>query len=265
PPRLRLGAWVRFTSLLDKNYERHIEVAKQMGLSRLDVVINDYSVNRDETPFRIKSMSNVVRFAQLARQSCIDVHFMSWLMPHESFIKDAVPAVSLLMRDTEASSVIWDAEEAWTQARGGLPYGKAADLLGQLWPSDLRSGVTGIRYANKSKLAPLVEVTNYAVAQCYATGRNGYDPSTIAAKGLENWQQRFGDVQSFDFVPGLASSGQSGIKGHTPGSALIAAIEGAEEIECHEAIFWALDFFVASPALQRAAAGYTRDSQEAVA
>jgi hypothetical protein len=58
------------------------------------------------------------------------------------------------------------------------------------------------------------------------------------------WRKKFGDAPRM--VPGLAAYRQTGIKGHTPASAMTACLDDADE-HSDEVVFWGLNSIRKSP------------------
>lgn len=236
-------AWCGLSSLA--NPARDVAFAKSIGLTGIDIIVNDHSAAREPRRFDIRPTQQIVTLATMARDAGLDVHLMSWIMPHRRYIKEAADVLPELMAKTGARSLVWDAEEPWTLARKRLRYSEAGALVGELFAvREFEMGATGIRYAPTAKLAPLVAVCDYMVPQCYSTRTSKADPSTVVSKGLVTWRKKFGDGPRF--VPGLAAYRQSGIDGHSIRSAMQAAIDNAEE-HSDTCIFWGLNSLRKSP------------------
>ena len=236
-------AWCGLSSLA--NPARDVAFAKSIGLTGLDIIVNDHSAAREPRRFDARPTQQIVTLATMARDAGLDVHLMSWIMPHTRYIKEAADVLPELMAKTGARSLVWDAEEPWTLARKRLRYSEAGALVGELFAvREFEMGATGIRYAPTAKLAPLVAVCDYMVPQCYSTRTSKADPSTVASRGLVTWRKKFGDGPRF--VPGLAAYRQSGIDGHSIRSAMQAAIDNAGE-HSDTAIWWGLNSLRKSP------------------
>jgi len=236
-------AWCGLSSLA--NPARDVAFAKSIGLTGLDIIVNDHSAAREPRRFDARPTQQIVTLATMARDAGLDVHLMSWIMPHTRYIKEAADVLPELMAKTGARSLVWDAEEPWTLARKRLRYSEAGALVGELFAvREFEMGATGIRYAPTAKLAPLVAVCDYMVPQCYSTRTSKADPSTVVSRGLVTWRKKFGDGPRF--VPGLAAYRQSGIDGHSIRSAMQAAIDNAGE-HSDTAIWWGLNSLRKSP------------------
>jgi hypothetical protein len=236
-------AWCGLSSLA--NPARDVEFAKSIGLTGLDIIANDHSAAREPRRFDTRPTQQIVTLATMARDAGLDVHLMSWIMPHKRYLKEAADVLPELMAKTGARSLVWDAEEPWTLAKKRMRYSEAGALVGELFADcEFEMGATGIRYAPTAKLAPLVAVCDYMVPQCYSTRTSKADPSTVVSRGLVTWRKKFGDGPRF--VPGLAAYRQSGIDGHSIRSAMQAAIDNAGE-HSDTAIWWGLNSLRKSP------------------
>ncbi len=236
-------AWCGLSSLAHP--ARDVEFAKSIGLTGLDIIVNDHSAAREPRRFDARPTQKIVTLATMARGAGLDVHLMSWIMPHKRYIKEAADVLPELMAKTGARSLVWDAEEPWTLARERLRYSEAGALVGELFAvREFEMGATGIRYAPTAKLAPLVAVCDYMVPQCYSTRTSKADPSTVVSKGVATWRKKFGDGPRM--VPGLAAYRQSGIKGHSIRSAMQAAIDNAGG-HSDTAIWWGINSLRKSP------------------
>ena len=237
PEIFTLGAWCGYSTL--KNPKRDVDFAKSIGLSRLDIIVNDHSADRLPRRFDMRDAQEIVTLAKLCEEAGIEVHLMSWCMPHADYLKGAADQLLELREKMRFESIQWDAEEPWTLAKKGMGYQKAADLIAERFAGrDFEMGVNGIRYAPTRKLKPLTAICDYWTPQCYATNTSKADPSTVSDKGVATWTKKFGKAPRW--VIGVAGYRQDGINGHkTPRSAVMAALEGAAE-HCDEAVIWSL-------------------------
>lgn len=253
-------AWCGLSSLA--NPDRDVRFATSIGLTGLDIIVNDHSADRSPRKFDHRSTQQIVTLAKMARDAGLQVHLMSWIMPHADYLRGAADALPELVEKTGALSLCWDAEEPWTLAKKRMRYADAGELVAELFAKrEFELGVTGIRYASTSKLAPLIlardlpklgglaNVCDYMVPQCYSTSTSKADPSTVVTKGFDMWREKFGDDTRF--VPGLAGYRQDGIKGHTIRSAMQAAIDNADD-HAEEVIWWGLNSLRKSPKTARA-------------
>ena len=237
-------AWCGLSSLA--NPARDVAFAKSIGLTGLDIIANDHSAAREPRRFDIRPTQQIVTLATMARDAGLDVHLMSWIMPHRSYLIEAAEQLPDLVEKTGALSVCFDAEEPWTLAKKRLNYLEAGQLVDALFRDrNFELGVTGIRYAATHKLAPLIAVCDYVVPQAYSTSTSKASPSTVVSKGVATWRKKFGNGPRM--VAGLAAYRQSGIKGHTTRSAMQAAIDDAEQ-HTDEVVYWSLNSLRKSPA-----------------
>lgn len=250
--RLVIGAWAGSSSLY--NPVRDIEYAKSVGLGRIDIIVNDHSKSRSPRRFDIRDAQKISTLAKMSEDAGIEVHVMSWIMPHLGYLKEAADVLFELHEKIGFESVMWDAEEPWTLAEGGMGYDEAADWLAQAFSErDFEMGVTGIRYAPTKKLRGLCKVCDYWTPQNYATRTSKADPSTVNDKGVATWTKKFGEPPRW--VLGVAGYRQDGIKGHTPSSALTASLDGAAK-HCDAAVIWSLSSLRKSNVLSQALRRY---------
>jgi hypothetical protein len=237
PGGMTIGMWTGRASLA--NPERDVQLCLKNNIRRLDVIVNDHSGARKEREFGIFKESKIRRLVELAQVNNIDVHFMSWVMPHEAYIERAAEVLVPLCNDLGVSSLQWDAEEPWTRAEDPMDYEKAARHIADKFAMlDCEMGVNGIGYTPIKKFGPLHEVCDYVVPQCYSTRTSGMKPTTVVPKCVRRWHKVFGKKP---MAVGLAAYKQDGIEGHTLESAMRSAFAGAEAIEgVDTVIYWSL-------------------------
>lgn len=234
----RVGAWCGSATIASPStIKRDVAFAAELGLRRLDVMVNDFSKARTERPFSIYTREKIVALCDAANERGLEVNLTSWLMPHASFIRQASDVLTELVLDTHAASVIFDAEEPWTQAKNPMTYENAAALVDDECSNKFKWGTTGIGYADKFKLGPLVRRGSFMVPQCYTTSSSGLDPARGPADLIKRWRSAFGDRE---VVCGLASYRQSGIPGYTIDAALRAAYYSAEGSGVGDIVYWSL-------------------------
>lgn len=214
-----------------------VAFAKSIGLKRLDVIVNDHSKWRAARDFDTYPIDRITRLADAVVNAGIELHFMSWLMPHAKYIDQAADVLVPLVQRTQARSIVWDCEEPWTQAARPMNYAAAADLVRGAF-GGIMQGVTGIGYASKAKLGPICAGADYLVPQAYSTSSSGLDPATVVPQFVARWRNTF---PGKPVVAGLAAYRQTGIKGYTAESALRAAFGGAKaDPQIRTAIYWSL-------------------------
>lgn len=249
PPGIRnVGVWCGLSTI--KNPERDIDFCLAHGINRMDVIVNDHSKSRSARNFTTYAPGEIVRLCVRARENGIEPHLMSWIMPHDGYIKEAADRLVPLAHDGAVASIQWDAEEPWTLARRGLPYKTAADkikLAFQNLPCPM--GINGIGYTPRKKFGPLAEVCDYLVPQCYSTSSSGLQPEEVVPKFVRRWKKSFmpdevfraPDAEPKKFVIGLAAYRQKTIPGHTVETAMRTALAGAQALEgIDTVIYWSL-------------------------
>lgn len=247
-----VGAWCGSASLA--NPKRDVQFAADHNINRLDIVVNDHSRWRAPQDFTLRPTATIKRLCELATAKGIEVHLMSWVMPHRAYIDRAAEVLVPLCADVGASSLMWDAEEPWTLAKRRMPYAAAASHLGAAFEGlSCPMGVTGIGYASVAKLGPLAEVCDYVVPQAYSTRSSGLDPETAPGKFHKRWAKAFGRP----VVLGLAAYRQTGIPGHTAASAMKAAARDAAKYS-DTIIYWNLSALRKSPSTAQVVAQIRR-------
>lgn len=230
-----------------------VKFAADHGINRLDVVINDHSKWRKEKAFDTYTRSKIAKLCERAAAKGIEVHLMSWVMPYESYIAGAAETLIPLCKDVGAASLMWDAEEPWNQATGGMSFKAAAKFLGRAFSNlGIPMGVTGIGFAPTAKLGPLAAECAYAVPQVYVTSGSGLKPETAPRKFHKRWSDAF----DREIVMGLAAYKQKGIAGHpTIASAMQAALESTRGLGVSTVIYWSLRHIQGNPEVAKAIAG----------
>jgi len=230
-----VGAWCGATFLADPGPT--IEAAVRLGLRRLDLMINELSKARKATPFELRDEERIERAVEQAQDRGLQVHFTSWIMPHRTFIARAADTLIPLCQRLRIASLLWDAEEPWTQAEGAQSYESAArQIASDFAPLRCRMGVTGIGYANVAKLKPLIRVCDYMVPQAYSTTSSGIDPRTGPGRLIRRWRESFGGVE---VCAGLAAYRQDGIPGYTEALALQSALRSVlAERDVDTVVYW---------------------------
>jgi hypothetical protein len=176
-----------------------LHFAAELGVRRLDVMVNDFSAKRSPTRFRMNGTTdgyrNLVAYATAA--GIPEVHFTSWVMPHVPFCREAGDELQQLCIDTGAYGVVFDAEEPWTLATQRDYEGAAEEL--RLALKGCRVGITGIGYASRDKLSPLMRIADYGIPQAYSTTTSNVAPGRLP-RIIEHWKW-----WGKPLVPGLAA------------------------------------------------------------
>jgi len=233
---VRCGAWAGWATMAsDTAVRRNIAVATNVGLSRLDIIINDHSVARASRPYDTYSQNRIVALCKAANDAGLAVHITTWVMPHRAYIERMGLEMHELAERAKIESVVLDAEEPWTLARAPMPWVDAADLV-KTSMGQIRWGVTGIGYASPTKLGPLVRRAAYGLPQCYATNSaTSARPEDAAPRYVARWREVF-DLD--EVVVGLAAYNQRGISGHNVESSIRAAYQGARTVAPSADVSW---------------------------
>lgn len=249
PKRIGVGAWVGNRDL--NAPKRTIDFAREHGLTRLHIIVNDHSARWKKTkllPFDTRPIDKILHLADLAHKAGIEVHLMSWVMPYESYIREAAKQLIPLAKACRAHSVEWDAEEPWTKATapGKMSYEDAGALIGKLFGGQaFEMGVNGIGYGSQKKIGPLAAVCDYICPQAYSTNKQKLSPKTTAPKFAKRWRKLFPGKR---LVMGLAAYSQTGIPKvksdpsagqYSEAEAMRTAIDATKTIEDVEAVvYW---------------------------
>lgn len=177
PDRPIIGAWCTRPSRSD------VDFAADIGLRRLDVMVNDFSIARGPTKFRFDKLSKDV--VEYAASRGIAVHITSWIMPHVEFAREAGDELQHLCGVTGAQGVVLDAEEPWTLAHQANREAAADAFFDAMM--GCRCGVTGIGFADRAKLGPLMARADYGVPQAYVTRTSGLSIAGIK-RVLQHWE-----------------------------------------------------------------------------
>lgn len=241
---MTIGVWCGRVSL--ENPERDVAFCSSHGIERIDIIVNDHSKWRKSQPFSLfkNGRGKILKLAKEARRNGIEVHLMSWLMPHRSYIAGAADILIPLCEETEAKSLQWDAEEPWMLAKKRMTYDDAASLIADKFvdlPCIMAANAIG--HAPKSKFGPLAGLCSYVVPQCYSTRTQPIAPEKVVSKIVRRWKSHRGlDLPQMPMTPGLAAYRQLGIPGHTIETAMVAAFADAiNTSDTGEVIYWSLD------------------------
>lgn len=237
---LPIGAWTGSASIgSSSDMARDVAFAKWLGLSRLDVMVNDHSAKRQPRDFGTYNKAKIAAFCRRAVGEGIEVHLTTWCMPHEKYLRQLGAQMTELVGQCAATSIMLDAEEPWTLAAKPMPWEEAGELVGEML-GHLPFGVTGIGYASGPKLRPIVSRSQYMVPQCYATAGNTLNPKKAAVQLSNIWRSRFGDRR---LVVGLAGYKQVGRPGYTKKELMTASFDAAKRAGASAVVYWSLYWF----------------------
>lgn len=240
--KVSVGAWTGSGSITNTDdMARDVAFAKWLGLTRLDVMVNDHSAKRQPRDFDTYNKGRVAAFCKRAVAEGIEIHLTTWCMPHERYIQQLGVQMTDLVGECGARSICLDAEEPWVNAVRPMSWEAAASLMDDVL--DAPFGVSGIGYASKTKLGPLVRRAQYMVPQCYSTSGNSLDPKKAAVQLSNLWRSRFGNRP---LVVGLAGYKQDGRPGYTKAQFMKAAFDTARRADPISIVYWSLRHIRAS-------------------
>jgi hypothetical protein len=222
-----VGAWCGTASLA--NPARDVDFAVEHRINRLDIVVNDFAKSRAPQQFTMRDTKKIQKLCELARKKGVEIHLMSWIMPHKAFIDRAAQLLVPVCNDVGAASLQWDAEEPWTQAKDRMQYSDAADRIADRFSGlTCRMGITARGFAEAPKVGPLVAICDYTLPQAYSTATSGVEPGAGQKRIYRHYEAKFGKP----ITMGLAAYSQEGIAKHTIESAMIACINQTNELRC---------------------------------
>lgn len=199
-----VAAWSQLAQTREP--QESTEVALEARLDSVSIMVNDFSNATGPTPFETHSVDIIKAFADTLRENDIDVSLTSWIMPHEEFIREAADQLLVLVEETQASQLVWDAEGSWVNAEDHMGFAAAAALIGELFAdvSD-KLGLTGQGRA-PIELRELAEICPWWYPQAYATEGGQHDPNNIVNFSVSQWRNNYGN--SGQFIMGLAAYNQ---------------------------------------------------------
>lgn len=248
-----IGVWAGRAAL--KSPGDSVEFCVDHGIQALHIIVNDHSRHRRPRGFDTYDRVKLWDLADQAHLCGLEVHLMSWIMPHAGYLTQAAKVLVPLCEDLKAKSLQFDAEEPWTlAARPRMTYNDAASLVAELF-ADLpcQLGVNAIGYTPKLKVGPLIDVASYVVPQCYSTRTQPLKPETVATRLVRRWHDVL-DARTQEWKIGLAAYRQQGIPGHTIESAMQAAYTDAREYST-DVIYWWLPSIMKSKRIARVIRG----------
>jgi hypothetical protein len=199
-----VGAWATKSALDDP--AATVAGLLEAGANMCSIMLNDFRAADSSVPFVTHDPELVIALADACHAAGIEVSLTSWIMPYRQFLADAAAQLLPLLKATRSSLLIWDAEELWVRAPGGMSHDGAAELIEDLFGST-PMGLTAIVYANTDALSGLAQVCGTWLPQCYATTNDGsMKPESAVNVGLYTWRKKFGEPDAW--IPGLAAYAQ---------------------------------------------------------
>lgn len=177
-PTFTIGAWC------SRPRSSWLTAAKKVGITDLHLMVHDDSTDRTEGAFEMDA--GIRGYCQAIVDAGFSLHLTAWIQPYTSWLAKGCDELVKLCGDFGARSICWDAEEPWTQAKGGLKPEVAAGLINLY---GVREGVSGIGYAPKS-LDPLMARADYLAPQAYVTRAEGGLTHAGIPKVIAGWEKR---------------------------------------------------------------------------
>lgn len=177
-PTFTVGAWC------SRPRASWLTAAAKLGITDLSLMVHDDSTDRREGPFEMDA--GIRGYCQAIVDAGFNLHLTAWIQPYVEWLAKGCDELVKLVGDFGARSVCWDAEEPWTQAKGGLKPEQAAGLINLY---GIREGVSGIGYAPKA-LDPLMARADYLAPQAYVTRKEGGLTHAGIPKVIRGWEKR---------------------------------------------------------------------------
>ncbi len=257
-----VGVWVGGKSL--RHPGASVDAMLKSNINRAVVICDDHSRERAELPayaLRPEGADAIVGFSQRCLGAGIEPALMWWPMPHEGYIRSAAEVLVPLADRCKATAIEADAEEPYTQAKNPMPYDEAAELIAELLRREIRTGASlarprvganAIGYTPPKIFGPLAKVCDYTTIQGYLTSTQQIFDAP--AKFFRRWEKEFG-VTPQNVVMGLAGYRQSGIRGHSPTTAVRHSLDSTISVGVRSVCYWWLQSILANEEVARVVRG----------
>lgn len=256
-----VAVWVGGKSL---RYPRaSVDSLVNLNINRAVIICDDHSRQRDETTYALRpeGAGAIEGFAARCLGAGIEPALMWWPMPHEGYIRSAAEVLVPLADRCGATAIEADGEEPWTKANDPMPYDEAAELMASLLRPEIPTGASlarpqvganGIGYTPSAMFGPLVRVCDYTTIQGYLTSTQQIFDAP--AKFFARWEKEFG-VTPERVIMGLAGYRQSGIRGHSPTTALRHCLDSTISVGVRGVCYWWLQSILANAEVARVVRG----------
>lgn len=234
------GAWAGVAAL--KNPTKYINLIKQVGLDRIDIMIND---GTKAGPFHLYlPEQQLVNTLKLFLQSGVKVAITTWAKPEASWTH-GMAQVGRIATQAGVDQVTLDLEEPWITP---LKYKSApeiftwnAALIGTLRVHfDGAINLAPIVYANRKVLDSALQLVDQIIPQCYSTVKNvpgsGHDGSL--EKTTMNLYKGFGAP----IVMGAAAWNLEGAYGKNAPNAIRTSLTAMLNLGVTEVRYWRFEF-----------------------
>ncbi|MGB0684813.1 MAG: hypothetical protein ACPGQD_01285 [Planctomycetota bacterium] len=214
-----LGAWTG--SPLLRNPAKECAFATHLGLSRLDPMVNTFSMARRATKFKLrKSARSTKRWDKVFDEAFahgIEIHLVAWPNPNPSYINSMAAEIMPLLNDYPFASICHDTEEPWTTAEG-FSHAEAGMRISDAFADrPCPMGATGIGYVGRrGNFSQLARHCDYLMSQGYSLH------SDVAP---EKFGKRYLDLFSIITHPGLAAYRQKKTKSSRVGARMAVHYE----------------------------------------
>lgn len=234
------GAWAGISAL--KNTDKYIKLIRQVGLDRIDIMVND---GTKAGPFHLylpedKLVDVLKRFVQ----SGVKVSITTWAKPEASWTQ-GMAVIGRVATAAGVDQVTLDLEEPWI-----TPLKNKDPMYIFTWNTALVGtlrvhyngviAVAPIVYSNKKVLDGILQSVDLIIPQCYSTVKNvpgsGHDGS------LERTTMGIYRGYGAPIVMGAAAWNLDGAYGKKPADAVRASLSATLAQGITEVRYWRFEF-----------------------
>lgn len=234
------GAWAGFAAL--KNPDKYIKLIKQVGLDRIDIMVND---GTKAGPFHLylpedKLVDTLKKFLQ----SGVKVAISTWAKPEASWTR-GMEIIGRVATAAGVDQVTLDLEEPWITPLKNKSVAEIftwnAALVGTLRVHfEGAINVAPIVYANRKVLDGVLQMVDQIIPQCYSTVKNvpgsGHDGSLERA--TVNLYKGYGAP----LVMGAAAWNLDGAYGKKSADAVRTSLKATLALGITEVRYWRFEF-----------------------
>lgn len=189
PTVVEVSAWDGAGAI--KNPERAIARAKALGLTGLELFVNDASKDRvGPVAFYTYDRAQIVAAVKLIKAAGLRCTLATWITPREDWI-EGMRTVRDIAREAGAAGVTLDIEEPWTAI--ARESDQTIATKSQRVIANLRGagelGGTAIVYTNQRATFPLLRLCDIAIPQVYDSDGNtaGRPPGGLLDATVNQW------------------------------------------------------------------------------
>jgi len=234
------GAWAGYAAL--QNPDKYIKLIKQVGLDRIDIMINDGTKPGGFSLYFPEQ--KLIDILKKFRQSGVKVSISTWAKPETSWTV-GMAQVGKIATEAGVDQVTLDLEEPWiTPLKNKSPaeiFTWNTSLVGTLRVHF--QGVINLApivYANRKVLDGALQMVDQIIPQCYSTVKNvpgsGHDGSLERA--TVNLYKGYGAP----IVMGAAAWNLEGAYGKNTYEAVRTSLQATLQLGITEVRYWRFEF-----------------------